>query len=181
MPRSGLTITVDRNTQRDVARALAGVKLGVQNRVVKAAMAKAARAAAKASKRLAPVGDSGRLKRSIGVRFKSRPKSGRWEYKTGPRRGFAGSAGGRKRDPVRYAHLAEFGRKAVVPTKKKALFLKPLGVVRKRAGAAAGRPFVTPVWEGLRLTAPRRIAADVKAGVAREAAKYKARGKSIYG
>lgn len=183
MASATFTARLDPREVRAITAALAGVKAGVANRVVKAAVAKVARGAAKQAKKLAPVGDSGLLRKSIGVKFLARKRAGTWEYRVGPRRGFARKGGGRGRDPVRYAHLAEFGRKAVAPKKKKALAIRPPAggvVVRRKAGAAAGRPFITPTWRDVQTRGTARIAADVRAGVAREAAKYKARGKSIY-
>lgn len=180
MARPTLTLTVDKASQRDIARALDGVKSGVANRVVKQAVAKVAREAAKTAKRLAPRGPSGMLKRAIGTSFKGQPRKGKWTYKVGARRGYAATVAGKKVDATRIVHLAEFGRKAVAPTRKKAMLLGSLGVVRKRARAARGQPFITPAWRSVETAGVGRIAADVKAGVAREAARYAARGKSIY-
>lgn len=180
MATATLTATVDVRSRRDVAAALAGVKAGVQNRVVKAAVAKVARLAAKAVKKGAPASRTGALKRSIGTSYKSRPKAGQWTYKAGPRKGFTTTTtDGRKVNPVNYAHLVEGGRKEVRPKRKSALRIAA-GVVRKRAQAVAAKPFVAPVWRGVQGRGVAMIGRDIKAGIAREAAKYKAKGKSIY-
>lgn len=179
--RPSLTFQIDRSTQRDIARAIDGVKVGVANRVVKQAIAKVARAAAKTAKAMAPVGPSGALKKAIGTSFKGQPRVGRWTYKVGARRGYSRYASGRRVDSTRYVHLAEFGRRAVTPTGKQAMRLTSLGnIVRKRAKAARGRPFLTPAWRRVEAGGLSRLAADVRAGINREAAKYAARGKSIF-
>lgn len=184
--RQAITLTVDKSTQRGVMRAIEGVKAGVANRVVKAALGKVARAAAKVAKARAPVGTTGQLKRSVGLSFKSQPKAGKWRYKVGPRRGYQATVAGRKVNTTRYAHLAEFGRKAVKPRKRAALRLRSLSdngralVFTRAVRAAAPRPFLTPAWRQVAAGGLSRLAADVRAGISREAAKYAARGKSIY-
>lgn len=52
-------------------------------------------------------------------------------------------------DPVKYAHLIEYGRAEVVPTKKGALsWVLPSGVriFRKRVKAVPPQPFMRPAW-----------------------------------
>lgn len=194
--RPALTFQIDREAQRAIGRAIDGVKAGVANRVVKQAIAKVARAAAKTAKALAPVGKWGALKRAIGTSYRGQPKAGRWTYKVGARRGYSGFVMGRRVDATRYVHLAEFGRKAVRPSSSKAM---PIGVAKeggrdakgrflkqvivttfaRYARAARGRPFLTPAWRSVEAGGLSRLAADVRAGIIREAQKYAARGKSI--
>mgnify|MGYP000007505271 CR=1 FL=1 len=87
---------------------------------------------------------------------------------------------GRKVDPVKYAHLVEGGRGMTVPKLKKAL-ADGETVFGKRVRAVAPKPFMKPAAAYAMQAGAAEIAAGVKAGIAREAAKYAAKGKSIYG
>jgi hypothetical protein len=82
-------------------------------------------------------------------------------------------------DPTKYAHLVEGGRKTVTPTKKKVLSdgTNIWGTSAHRVKAA---PFMRPTLNQMS-NSNAEIAADVKAGLSREVAKYAKKGKSIYG
>ena len=87
---------------------------------------------------------------------------------------------GRKVDPVKYAHLVEGGREIVSPKSKKALSDGET-VFGRRVRAVRAKPFMRPAAAYALQAGAAEIAAGVKAGIAREAAKYAAKGKSIYG
>jgi hypothetical protein len=175
-------LKIDLRGDREVKAALDGVKEGVKNRVVKAAAAKQARKAARSAKQLAPRGPSGRLKASEGTKFKSYRDRAVWVYVVGARFGFAKVVNGRKYDPVYYAHLVEGGRRNTVrPKKGKALKLHSLGgLVRGKASPYPGSRFMERSWRSLSGSGLSEMKADILAGVAREAAKYASKGKTIY-
>ncbi len=87
---------------------------------------------------------------------------------------------GLKINPTRYAHLVEDGRPAVGPKKKRVLSDGKTIFGRDVAGVPA-RPFAKPTAAAISQTAPGEIATDMRTGITREAAKYAAKGKSIYG
>ena len=196
--------------QKDVAAALAGVKAGVRNRVLKAAAGKQARKAAKVAKGALVPHRTGQLKRAISYVYRSYKSGKVWVYVAGPRKGFkvrvsdltaAGQRAalrklGKKRraglterqalkfvqsyvDPVKYGHLVEGGRKPVRVKRRKVL--AGGGVVYGRhAFGVQPRPFMAPAAAAV-AGSSAEMAADLKAGIDREAAKYAAKGKSIRG
>lgn len=99
---------------------LDGLKLSLRNRVIRAATTKAGRIVSKSAKQLVAV-DTGRLKRSIGVKVKAFPKRGAAVAIIGPRRGFKADVHGQTVDPVRYGHFVELGRVGATPRP----FLRP--------------------------------------------------------
>lgn len=90
------------------------------------------------------------------------------------------SFGGLKVDPVKYAPLVEGGRGMVSPKWKRALS-DGRNIYGRLVRAVKARPFMRPAAKAIETSGPSEIAADVKAGISREAAKYAAKGKSIYG
>lgn len=208
MPPSKLTLkfSLDLTTSRRVQAAIHGVLESVKNRVLKQAIAKVARAGAKYAKSKTPVGSTRFLRDSIGTKYKSYQRGLVWVYVIGPRKGMGGmgpgvplpngGVGARKYDPVKYAHLAERGRGPVVPKKAKMLAFFVLKNRRKNAktmtrrkishavftkgvGPAKAQPFMKPAY-GFLGTMRQSAIRDVLAGIQREAAKYAAKGKSIY-
>ncbi len=198
---------LDLSSERAVQAALDGVIEGVKNRVLKQAMGKVARQGAKYAKAKTPVGSTRFLRDSIGTRYKSYQRGLVWVYVIGPRKGMGGLGPGtpipgggvnaRKYDPVRYAHLAERGRGPVTVKKAKVLaffMLKPRranatkptrrrishAVFTPRVGPAKAQPFMAPAYSFLASLKSGAVQ-DILAGIQREAAKYAAKGKSIYG
>lgn len=203
MSRLTIQLHVDLTTSRAVQAAIDGVIEGVKNRVIKAAIGKAARIGAKVAKAGAPRGFTGLLKASEGTKYKSYRGGLVWMYAVGARMdGFDGMTPGprgmRKHRPFKIAHFAESGRKAVQAKPGRFLafytlkgrFTKAGKMVRKRkvdrlifaeqVGPAAGFHFMQHAWNAVKAQEPQ-IEADILAGIYREAAKYAARGKSIYG
>ena len=202
MPVARFQFRYDPRSTAAVKAALDGVKFGVTNRVVKAAVAKQSRIAAKEAKQDAPRGPSGNLKRSIGVKFRSYKAAQVWVFAVGPRTHFEdvhpavgpnGQIVYRKTVATKIAHLAEGGRRGVGVVKAKWLAFvtvrgnarakrarKPDRVVyAKKVRAAHAFRFVERAYQRL-VTRTGQIETDIVAGIKREAAKYAAKGKSIY-
>lgn len=172
----------------EVINALRGVKFGVGNRVVKNVLGKHARRIAKEIKASTPVGRSGLLRKSIGAVYRKPKRSSMSAgyYTIGPRRSVQGSALGAldKREnprtkPSQYAHLVERGRKPVAARFKKVLS-SGTAILGRAVAAVRGRPFVAPAAKLAEQRMPE-MARDVRLGIASEAIKYAAFGKTIYG
>lgn len=182
-----------------VAAAIEGVKVGVANAVLRPALRKAAQIGKqkakrflkpskrptgrrRSGKRFAPDRSTGTLKRSIGVVYRPYRKGQSFVFVIGPRMGMGAVAkDGRYLDPVQYAHLKEGGRKAVRPTNKKVMASSATGkIFGKKAAAVMPAPFMKPASEYIALVAPAILHRDVPAGIAKIAAKYRAKGKTIY-
>lgn len=92
---------------------------------------------------------TGLLKKSIGRRVRSYRGGTIISGIVGPRSGFATTLkNGKKVNPAKYAHLVEFGRKAVKV--KKALLLADKfakQVFGKEVAAVAPRPWLRPAWD----------------------------------
>jgi hypothetical protein len=204
----------------ETIESLRGVKFGVGNRVLVAALRKQASKATKIAKGLVKGNRTGILKKSIGAIYRKprRGNVGGGVFVVGPRKSFSGrietpgqesaftkywkakilrKTGQKLKrpklsksvirkfkglfiDPTKYAHLVEKGRSAVSVKGKKVLSNGEVTFGKSAKGVAA-RPFMRPASEAVKQSGPAEIAADVKAGIAREAAKYAAKGKSIYG
>jgi HK97 gp10 family phage protein len=92
---------------------------------------------------------TGLLKKSIGRRVRSYRGGTVISGIVGPRSGFATVlASGKKVNPAKYAHLVEFGRKAV-RVKKAALLADKFAkqVFGVEVAAVAPRPFLRPAWD----------------------------------
>lgn len=133
---------------------LQGLKQGVRNRILRAALSKATTPMLKTAKRLAPV-ETGLLRKSIGRKVKTYASTGSVVVVIGPRTGFRRevTVRGRKmiRNPVKYAHLVELGHGGPSP--------------------APAHPFLRPAWDNHKAQAQRIVAAEIVAGIEREAAK----------
>lgn len=198
-----LRFTLDLNSSAAVKAALDGVKRGVQNKVIKAAVQKQARAAAKVAKEHTPRGASGALKKSIGFIYRSYQSRTVWVFVIGSRKdgfddwqptvGKTGQVEYRRHVPHKIAHLAEYGRQALVPTAAKILsFVSLKGNRWQKRKRKEGPVVYTPrVKESRQSFFMRRgytyllgkksaIMADIVAGIYAEARKYQAKGKSIY-
>lgn len=184
------TAKFDPRSVAAVQRALEGVKQGVANRVIKGAVAKQARLVARQAKAAAPRGPTGLVKRSIGSVYKVYKQKQVWVFVIGPRTRFtAVSPTGEKVSAVRVAHLAERGR-ARVSASAKLLRIPLLKGARKKSvkgfafvksvRPAAGTHFIEKAWHSLQ-GRKQQLSDDILKGIMREAAKYAAKGKSIYG
>jgi hypothetical protein len=199
----------------EAIEACRGVKYGVGNRVIKAAIRKQATKVLKVAKSsLAGVARTGLLQKSLGVVYR-KPRKGDTGgvYVVGPRRRFATYIGavegkakrlfrritgrkapkavklakrivnkfrGLKVSPARYAHIVEKGRPEVRP--KNARVMSDGRVIYgTRARAVKAHPYMRPAAAALKSGGMAGVTADIKAGISREAAKYAAKGKTIYG
>jgi len=104
MAQASLRLTGDKELLAELA------KLGdaMARRVVRPAARKALTPISKAMKALAPKGDTGQLKRSIGISVKASARTG-VSGLVGARTGFKIIVDGRPVNPVKYIHLVEFG------------------------------------------------------------------------
>jgi hypothetical protein len=94
-----------------------------------------------AARALAPVGETGGLRRSIGFAVRVYRRGGRSVYGiVGPRRGF----GVNGTEPANYAHLVEYGHAIAVGGRLTRGRRIQLGVL---AGTVAARPFLRPAWD----------------------------------
>lgn len=181
MARKGAIGARVEGTSATVA-ALKGIKAGVANRVLRESLRALATITNKRAKNALRVRRSGLTGKSIGIVMR-KGKAGPVAV-VGPRKGFARPGpDGRPHDPVKTAHLVEGGRKEVRPKTKKVMANKavPEAIYGKQADAVAAKPFMKPAADYTRTVGPKRMAKLVKDGIAREAAKYKAKGKSITG
>lgn len=132
----------------------------VRRKLARRAARAATRPIVRAAKARAPV-DTGALRDSIGVRsIKMRPRSEtsliivgplsettfRWKTAGGEWRSEAqfGAAGTVKRNPAKYAHLVEFGRKFVTPTQGRVMITEEGQIIGRRARGVRPRPFMRP-------------------------------------
>jgi hypothetical protein len=127
---------------------------------------------------------SGQLAKSLGRKVKAfrdgrgvyavvKPRSGVWVRAapgiTGVRSRFSKSGkkstfvkkfrvefGGKTIDPVKYAHLVEYGRRQVLLKAKKVLADGTV-IYGRKVRSVAPRPFLRPAWERYRTQAPRII------------------------
>jgi len=181
-------------TAKSIA-ALEAVKYGVRNRILKAALAKPARKAAKEERAHAPRGPTGVLKKSMGTRYKSYQQHTVWVYAAGPRAGFEATnpATGGRVVPTYYSHLAEGGRKAndalLAPYMRFALFkghsMQKRGrkfshwVYATHVRRAVGFYFAATAARSV-VTGGKAVERDILIGIYNEAAKARVKGGSIF-
>jgi len=162
-----MSATIDLTGDKAVLRALRDLPERPARRVLRSALAAGGRVMAKAARAKCPT-ETGTLKKSIGQRvWTSKDKRG-VGVTVGPRKGFRrpvsrvggklkagkrGAAGAKQRDPVKYAHLVEFGT--------------------ERAPAKA---FMRPAFDTTRSGVKSATMTKVAAGIEREAAKLAAKG-----
>lgn len=118
---SGSFISGEVQGAAEVVRRLEGVGRAVRKKLLKAAVNAASRPALRAMKGLAPVGETGLLRASLGRKVKVYRGSGVAVAIVGPRTGWAGKGEKRRRtalglkleaagaQPTRYGHLVEKG------------------------------------------------------------------------
>jgi HK97 gp10 family phage protein len=133
--------------------------------------------------------ESGALRNSIGVKVKVYRKDGNVAFIVGPRSGFAGQFGGRKRDPVYYAHIIEGGHKVVARhSLKVGLKKKGFGFERKSGTGLVlsnvpAMPFLKPAIEANQGAVVALLATNLGVFIEREAKKEEAkrRGEAFEG
>jgi hypothetical protein len=82
--------------------------------------------------------------------------------------------------PYRYAHLVEGGRPETHPRKAR-IMASGRTAYGRQADAVKARPFMKPASDAIQRTGANEVKQDLEVFIHREAAKYSARGKSIYG
>lgn len=144
-------------------------------KVYKNVVSKAARRAMapviKTARQLAPK-ETGQLRKSIGVKQKKYPRNGRIVTIVGPRTGFEITTtvdtifGKLKttRNPVKYAHLVEYGTRAHTLASVDGDKLK----IMSHPGATA-KPFMRPAFDANEQRAVSIMRSELAAGVVREA------------
>lgn len=139
---------------RELRRALGGMRAATQRKIVRPAVNAALTPVNKAAKRSAPK-RTGQLKRSIGKVVRLYKKRGVIWGGVGPRKGFKVIIDGKAVDPTKYAHLVE------------------RGTVRTKAN-----PFLRRALDENKSEAKRIMAERIRAGIAKEVARQKAKARA---
>jgi hypothetical protein len=177
--------------EEDIKKALDGVRDAVRNKVLKDAIKGVGKNGSRKQKTLLKNKRTRQLHRSLGMKFQSYRRGTSFIVVLGPRRGFKIiGPGGRTVNPTQYAHLLERGRKSV-RAKKTSLFGRRgvmTFVITKGRGkgfrrsrqvrAFAGRPFMRPTLDYLKMVAPWIMRDIITRGVESQAAKWAAKGQS---
>ena len=186
--KSPIFVRVDTAGLEDVIRRLASLDKKAARKALRAGINEVTKLVLKEAKALVPR-RTGQLRRSLGRKVKTykggglvygvvKPRAGVkvkgvWTPKF--RKQFPGTGkfdkatkafGAGFVDPVKYAHLVEYGRVAV--TVKRAKVLAGQGRVwGRRVRAMAPRPFMRPAWEKYRAASPGIIAGFVHEAIRR--------------
>lgn len=162
-----LKLTAKLTGARQVERALEAIGRKALRPAARKGVVGAAQVVAKAAKALVPA-DTKSLRKAIGHKVKAIRDGSGFYGVVGPRRDtkkdqlagkfkFRRKVGSRKRaggrpavvkyaNPTKYAHLVEFGRRAVTVSKK-TLLSDGTAVFGKGVKAVPPRPFMRPAWE----------------------------------
>lgn len=173
---------------RPLLRKLDDLKRGARNRILRPAIAKAARIIVKQAKRNAPK-DSGALRRSLTSVIRIGRKSGQIYAVIGPETGERKDRQGSRSKtrfgkwlagqgipnrPANYAHLVEFGRASVSVQSKKVLASD--GVFYGRSvRASEPRPFLRPALLSKQSEVRSVLKVEIWAGLKKHYAKARAR------
>lgn len=194
-----IRVKIDIRGMKEAQKILGHLTSAVRNKVIKAAIGKAARRSAKIIKRGTPKGPSGTLRKSVGTRYKSYRHGLTWVFAIGPRSGFRGTASHQPRRtgrdggplqfiPTYYGHLAERGRgpvragtrksgKKVTATGKTMLVFYPsptatFRIAKSQVAAARGFLFMNRGVKYLQSRSTiRQIELDILDGILRESAR----------
>jgi HK97 gp10 family phage protein len=93
----------------EIRKSLEKLPADLQKRAYRSALSSGARVIAKNAKRKLGKGESGLLKKSIGIKYLPATSRSQAMGIVGPRRGMGGTWKGQKRNPTRYGHLVEKG------------------------------------------------------------------------
>lgn len=157
-----------------ILRRLGGMARAVRSRIGRAAVSKGSQPVLKTAQALAPVGETGLLRKALGRKVKIYRQTGAAVAIVGPRTGFQTTrkgrvitALGRKLQaagvkPHLYAHLVEGGTKP---------HLIHLGRMVIHHPGAKPQPFMGPAWQSTRGIAEQLIVNEVLDQLAKEAAK----------
>ncbi len=154
--------------QTELARALRGLSSEIQQQAAVHAMEQAMQPVVDAARQLAPVGDTGGLKRSIGFIIRKYKKGAIVFGIVGPRRGFGVPDKTKKTgrtEPANYAHLVEYGH----------------AISGNAAGWVSAHPFLRPAWDSTRAKVEKLLGqhlGDYVAAIAKRQAKAM-RGRAV--
>lgn len=144
-------------------------KGGKQRKVIRAAISKASTVILQEVKSRVPK-RSGLLKKSMGRKVKTYTRTGTVIAIVGPRVGHRKLYKGNYIDPVKYAHLVEFGRKASVVRKKKVMSDGSV-IYGKKTKPVAPKPFIRQSWAARKHDVRKIIIDELNRGIKRELAK----------
>lgn len=141
--------------QTEISKALQGLASAVQKKVAMEAMEEAVQPVVVVARLLAPVGETGRLRDSIGFAVRQY-RRGQVTYGViGARRGFGvTSADGSRTDPANYAHLVEYGH----------------AVAGDAVAYVDPHPFLRPAWEATKARVLVILGQAIGSGIEHEAA-----------
>lgn len=166
------------------------LRRGARGKILRKALNEGTKPVLSSAKGLAPR-ESGQLRKSLGKKVKVYRESGAAVGLVGPRSGFkrqvtvekrkvSAVIGGKRttrrigavvyRNPVRYAHLVELGRKAVSVKNKKALVSAGGTFYGRTVAAALPRPFLGRAWARSVGTASEKVRSTLEREIAREVA-----------
>lgn len=156
----------------DVMAALGRLKAAAARKVMRSAVTQGTKRVYKLARKASPK-DSKTLQKSLGQKVIVYRGSGTVVGIAGPREGFAREVDGRKRDPIRYAHIVERGRKGVRVRKARVLSSG------KRFFGQAVRPAPPQPFLGPAIRSPeigREVEEGARKALAKVAVKEAARG-----
>lgn len=169
-------INVKLDGLKEAVARLSSLKTGARNKILRPAVSDGLKPVHQAVKQRVPKA-SGLLRRSVARKVAGSRKSGAVTGLVGPRTGMKqavtrpdGSTV--ESDPAKYAHLAEFGRQAVV-VKTRRVLSNGRVVFGKTVRAARARPFLRPAWAASKAAAEQAVAARVAAEIQKLAARGK--------
>jgi HK97 gp10 family phage protein len=185
-------IVIDIQGDKALRRAFKQLAASAQRRIARSAVRKALSPINKAAKQNAKaIKDTGLLAKSIGAKMipasRARNKSLVVGF-VGPRPGFrtvvgrfVGSVGVRNKpkNPVKYAHLVEFGTAPHTIIAKRAKALAVGSGFRRRVNhpGTSPRPFMRPAFDSQVGNAKRKMVSEFKIGLAREAKRVRSKSR----
>lgn len=135
-----------------IKRKLEALPEQLRRKAYRSALSSGARVIAKAAKRKVGKGESGLLKKSIGIKYLPATTRSQALGLVGPKRGNGGIYNGQRRNPTRYAHLVEKGTRH-----------------------SAAKPFLRPAMIETQSEVFMKMSAMIDRAIARELAKGGAR------
>lgn len=173
---SSLNMKAEIKGVQEAARSLSRLEKAVRNKINRKAITKGSQVVNKDIKQKVPT-DSKLLRKSLSYKVRTYRQSGVIVSFIGPRLGFREMVRGKMRDPRYYAHIADRGRKAVAPKRKKRLVFEAGGsgrsrgilIFARRVRAVPGTRFMSRAWQSSSGPAQAVMVAEIKAGVEQEA------------
>ncbi len=192
MPSAKISMRIESKAIGGLIAKLAALDKKVARKALRAGISAATKVVMWDAKALVPV-RSGQLRKSIGRKIWTKKGGAVIAGIVGPRRGFRVVYLGKYIDPVKYAHLVEFGRREVVAgkAKGKATGKKVLSSGRPpmlgaqvygvRVKSVPPHPFMRPAWERNKTRVVWLIIRELVKGVKVYYARAGSKGKSKKG